>query len=188
MAENLGREVHEIVPKGALQEMARLLPRSRASLKQIPGIGKTRLKRFGPGLIDLITSYCAETKPPAEKPKPVVREAPHGNTKLLSYELYKSGKTVAEIAADRHLAVGTIEGHLAYFIARGNLDIAEFMTAEQVTEVAGFFREKGTESLTEAKAHFGERYMYGQLRMVLEHIKARKAPGPEAEPDTRVEV
>jgi hypothetical protein len=56
------------------------------------------------------------------------------------------------------------------------------MTAEQVTEVAGFFREKGTESLTEAKAHFGERYRYGQLRMVLEHIKARKAPGPEAEP------
>jgi hypothetical protein len=42
-----------------------------------------------------------------------------------------------------------------------------------VDEIAGFFQESKTESLAEAKAHFGERYLYGQLRMVLEHLKAR---------------
>jgi hypothetical protein len=41
-----------------------------------------------------------------------------------------------------------------------------------VDEIAVFFKEKNTESLAEAKAHFGERYLYGQLRMVLEHLKA----------------
>ena len=45
------------------------------------------------------------------------------------------------------------------------------ITKEQVDEIAGFFREKNTTSLAEAKAHFGERFMYGQLRMVLEHLR-----------------
>ena len=40
-------------------------------------------------------------------------------------------------------------------------------------EIADFFEERNTESLAEAKAHFGERFLYGQLRMVLEHLKAK---------------
>ena len=71
------------------------------------------------------------------------------------------------------MAVSTIEGHLAYFIARRELDISEFLTKEQVDEIAGFFQERNTESLAEAKAHFGERFLYGQLRIVLEHLKAK---------------
>src|SRR5262249_22828667 len=95
------------------------------------------------------------------------------DTKQVSFDLYKAGKTIAEIAAERNLAVSTIEGHLAYFIARRELDISEFLTKEQVDEIADFFEKKNTESLTEAKVHFGERFLYGQLRMVLEHLKAK---------------
>ena len=74
---------------------------------------------------------------------------------------------------ERNLAVSTIEGHLAYFIALRKLDISEFLTKEQVDEIAGFFKERNTESLAEAKVNFGERFLYGQLRMVLEHLKAK---------------
>jgi hypothetical protein len=41
-----------------------------------------------------------------------------------------------------------------------------------VDEIADFFEEKNTHSLAEAKAHFGERFLYGQLRMVREHLNA----------------
>jgi uncharacterized protein YpbB len=70
------------------------------------------------------------------------------------------------------LAVSTIEGHLAYFIARRELDISEFLTKDQVNEITRFFEERNTESLAEAKAHFGDRFLYG-LRMVLEHLKSK---------------
>jgi uncharacterized protein YpbB len=56
---------------------------------------------------------------------------------------------------------------------RRELDISEFLPKEQVDEIADFFEERNTESLAEAKAHFGERFSYGQLRMVLEHLKAK---------------
>jgi hypothetical protein len=44
-----------------------------------------------------------------------------------------------------------------------------------VDEIADFFEERNTESLVEAKAHFGERFLYGQLKMVLEHMKTKPA-------------
>jgi uncharacterized protein YpbB len=146
--------------------LVRLLPMDRASLKKIPGIGKGKLKRFGGDLLDIVGKYYAE-----EKMTPKPQEPSKANTKHVSFDLYKSGKTIAEIAAERNLAVSTIEGHLAYFIARRELDISEFLTKHQVNEIAEFFKGSNTESLAEAKAHFGERFLYGQLRMVLEHLK-----------------
>src|SRR5438034_11712019 len=148
--------------------MVRLLPIDRASLKKIPGIGKGKLKRFGADLIGIVEKYCAEKNIAGKPPEPS-----KANTKQISFDLYKSGKTVAQIAAERNLAVSTIEGHLAYFIARRELDISDFLTKEQVDEIAGFFEKRNTESIAEAKAHFGERFLYGQLRMVLEHMKTR---------------
>jgi hypothetical protein len=170
MAKELDRALHEVLPTRSLQELVRLLPMDRAALKKIPGIGKGKLKRFGADIVGIVGEYCAEKNIPAKPPEPS-----KANTKQVSFDLYKSGKTVAEIAAERNLAVSTIEGHLAYFIARRELDISEFLTKEQVDEIARFFEERNTESLAEAKAHFGERFLYGQLRMALEHMKAGRA-------------
>src|SRR4029077_11580706 len=83
------------------------------------------------------------------------------NTKRISFDLYKSGKTVEEIAAERGLKPVTIHGHLACFIGRGELDISDFLAKEQVEEVAQFFGENGAEATSQAKAHFGARYSYG---------------------------
>ena len=160
--------LHEVLPTRSLLELVRLLPMDRASLKKISGIGKGKLKRFGADLLGIVGKYCAEKDIEAKPPEPS-----KVNTKRVSFDLYKAGKTIAEIAAERNLAVSTIEGHLAYFIARRELDISEFLTKEQVDEIADFFEERNTESLAEAKAHFGERFLYGQLRMVLEHLKAK---------------
>src|SRR5207247_8523259 len=168
MAKELDRALHEVLPTRSLQELVRLLPVDRASLKKIPGIGKGKLKRFGADLVGIVGKYCAEKNMLA---KPL--EPSKANTKQVSFDLYRSGKTVAEIAAERNLAVSTIEGHIAYCIARRALDVSEFLTKEQVDEIAGFFEERKTESLAEAKTHFGERFLYGQLKMVLEHLKAK---------------
>ena len=168
MAEELERALHEVLPTRSLQELVRLLPMNRASLKKIPGIGKGKVKRFAADLIGIVGKYCAEKNISRKPPEPS-----NANTKQVSFDLYKSGKTLAEIAAERNLAVSTIEGHLAYFIARRELDISEFLTKEQVDEIAEFFQGRNSESLAEAKAHFGDRFLYGQLRMVLEHLKAK---------------
>src|SRR5262249_53538677 len=123
---------------------------------------------FGADLIGIVGKYCAENNVPANP-----QASSKADTKQISFDLYKSGKTIAEIATQRNMAVSTIEGHLAYFIALRELDISEFLSKDQVDEIAGFFESRDTESLAVAKAHFGDRYLYGQLRMVLEHLKRK---------------
>src|SRR5207245_11252544 len=103
-AEELDRPLHEVLPTRSLQELVRLLPMDRASLKKIPGIGKGKLKRFGSDLIGIVGKYCAEKSIHA---KPAEPSTP--NTKQVSFDLYRSGKTVDEIATERNLAVSTIE-------------------------------------------------------------------------------
>jgi hypothetical protein len=168
-AKELEREPHRVLAARSLQELVRLLPRDRAALKNIRGIGKRKLSVFGADLLDIVGKYCAERDIAAKPPEPVKVD-----TKQVSFDLYKSGKTITQIAAQRNLAVSTIEGHLAYFIARRELDISEFLTTEEVDEIAKSFEQTNTESLAEAKAYFGGRFSYGQLRMVLEHLKAKE--------------
>src|SRR5262249_40134317 len=135
---------------------------------------RRKLKLFAADHTAMIGTYLLKSHVPTKPSEPAKT-----NTKQVSFGLYRAGKSVAEIAAERHLAISTIEGHLAHFIARGDLDIAEFVTEEQVKEIAEFFQQKNTDSLSEAKAHFGERFMYGQLRMVREHTKAKTVSSVE---------
>src|SRR5262249_34273538 len=86
MAEGLDRPLHEVLPIRSLQELVRLLPMDRLSLKRIPGIGKGKLKRFGADLIGIVRKYCAEKNMPAN---PSVSAT--ANTKQISFDLYKSG-------------------------------------------------------------------------------------------------
>jgi len=62
MADELDIGVHEVLSIRSLQELVRLLPMDRASLKKIPGIGKGKLKRFGADLIGIVGKYSAEKR------------------------------------------------------------------------------------------------------------------------------
>jgi superfamily II DNA helicase RecQ len=59
-AEELDMDLHEVLPARSLQELVEFLPTSRASLKQIKGIGRGKLKRFGSALIGIIQQYCTQ--------------------------------------------------------------------------------------------------------------------------------
>src|SRR4030095_7271497 len=92
--------LYEVLPTRSLLELVRFLPMDRASLKKISGIGKGKLKRFGADLVGIVGKYCAEKDFEAKPPEPS-----KVNTKRVSFDLYKAGKAIAEIAAERNLAV-----------------------------------------------------------------------------------
>jgi hypothetical protein len=55
-----GRPPQEIVPNASLRELVARLPTNNAQLRQIRGIGKARLRRYGKELSELIQKYRAE--------------------------------------------------------------------------------------------------------------------------------
>ena len=90
-------------------------------------------------------------------------------------EMLNKGMSVEQIAKDRELTVGTIEGHLAKAVDEGRISIYKFMSEEVVAEISNAIaqlpKEFSSKDLYVAlKGKFG----YGQLRSVMAHVKNSK--------------
>ncbi|MEA1897124.1 MAG: helix-turn-helix domain-containing protein, partial [Bacteroidota bacterium] len=102
---------------------------------------------------------------------------PH--SRELSYQFFQEGKSLKEIAAQRSLARSTIEGHLAYYVARGQIDISKFVDKSKVNKVIDAFKKLDTLKLGAVKEYLGSDYTYGELRMVLADYVYRQSPDYE---------
>lgn len=94
-----------------------------------------------------------------------------GETYLKTYVLVKGGKSLEEVAKERGLSLSTIEGHAARGIGEGILEIEGLMSAADRDAIADWISENPDKNSGEIRAHFGDRYSYGQLRMVQAWLK-----------------
>jgi len=90
---------------------------------------------------------------------------------LVSYELFRAGNTIDEVAAARGFVRTTIEGHLSHFVESGELQVSELIPLEDLQKIAAFFAEKPTALSSEAFAHFEQAYSYGQIKLVMASLK-----------------
>jgi hypothetical protein len=179
MAEKHGTTPREILTNASLRELVTYLPTNQSHVRLIHGVGKARLKRYGKDVGDLIQKYCVEHKLSANLMSSATPPPPNPlDTKHVSLTLFREGKSIEQIAADRKLARSTIEGHLAHFIGLDQLDIYSVLTREKVTEIQEFFTNEPSATAAEARAYFREKHSYGELKMVLNHIQKDQAePG-----------
>jgi nucleoside-triphosphatase THEP1 len=112
-----------------------------------------------------------ELKEEVKKEKQEKREK--GITNKISFDLYKEGKTIEEIAIERGMAITTIEGHLSHFIATGELDVRKFISDKKLQEILKVIVEVGGEQLTPIKQLLGDDYSFGEIRMALAHHKMK---------------
>jgi hypothetical protein len=167
-----GRAAWEILPNATLRELVTYLPTDNTRLREITGIGKARLRRYGKEISELIQQYCAEQQLPETPTTTPARPQPRtSETQRHSLELFRAGESMDEIAAERHLVRSTIEGHLSHFIGLGELDIHEVLDRETVTDIQQFLQAQPEATVAEAKSHFGEKYGYGVLTMVIQHFR-----------------
>lgn len=113
-----------------------------------------------------------------EKPKKVNKEEPLDDTgkKLTtvecSYRLYNQGNTIEQIAEIRGLNPSTIEGHLARYVASGDIDVREFVDADTLEKVEAYCMEHPEEKvLKPIFEHFDAKIPYGVLRMAIAAIR-----------------
>ena len=166
--------VYMVCNTAGLVEMASWLPQTKEQLLQINGFGKTRVEKYGGLFLPVIRQYCEdnnlgnnfEAKPEKRVRKPK-SESLKKDTRGESFDLYKSGKNVAEIAAERNLSVGTIENHLAHYIGLGELDINDFVVKDKQSQILAAAKVHGTESHKTLKENLPESISYPEIKMVL---------------------
>lgn len=173
-ADEMGLPEYMVLPQKTLIALSTELPSTLKELKAIKGMGNKRATTIGNEILQIILSYRKENNlsitidenVQTEEEKPTKK-----NTKLLTFELLKSGLTIEEIAKERKMATSTIEGHLAHFIGTGELSIAEFVDNSKVKLISDYFSSSGNTSLNQAKDALGETISYADLKYVLKHLE-----------------
>lgn len=166
-----------IAPRKALIEIADSLPLSRKQLNKISGLGQKKVKTYGAQILAIIQDYINEKNINIAidlSPDPDEGKAHPGNTKTVSFELFKSGKSIQAIAEERGLATSTIEGHLAHFVGTGELAVDQFITVEKLAPILDFFTKTDNLSMGDAKIALGESASWSELRFAVKHIEFQK--------------
>jgi hypothetical protein len=181
--EERGVPLFQILPNKSLLDIAQILPDCLERLRDAHGIGKKRLEQYGEELMAIVTAYCEETgAKPAPAPavvRPAKRKAPASNTRELTLALYRSGKSIAEIAEERGYVKTTIEGHIADLIGQGKLSATEFLMPQAIQLIKQQSRSMKDGSLKALHEHFGGVYTYGQLRIALAEPDEEQTEGEE---------
>ncbi|MDD2797185.1 MAG: AAA family ATPase [Bacteroidales bacterium] len=177
-AEELGLDTYLILSQKSITEISKKMPISMQELKAIHGIGAQKQKQFGKEILDIIIKYRQdhkiETVVTADmfKIEEKVKE-PKIDSKKVSYDLFKTGKTIEEIALERNFSITTIEGHLAHFITIGELDLYKIMERSKAQKVIDYFESAPSPEFILAKNTLGDDYSYGEIRFVLAHLKSK---------------
>ena len=154
----------QIFTQETLYLMCDELPRTEKELLKINGMGKIRVQKYGEEILDLINDYCKENginhlnQQKREDKKP---------TKQVTFELFKSGLSVKEIAKERSLTTGTVESHLASYIPSGDVNILELIELKRYKKLMNAIENTEFKNLTELKEKVDKSFTFMELRMVL---------------------
>lgn len=194
-ANEIDKPAFVVFSNAALAGIAHLRPTTLTELLKVPGVGPAKVNAYGEEIIGIVRSHLddddlghggtfseaseADSQDVvSDVPKKVKKEElrdDEGNkltTVEYSYWLYKQGYTTAQIAEKRGLYPVTIEGHLARYVASGDIDVHDFIDVDTLEKIeaylAGHPDEKALKPIYE---YFDSKISYGALRMAIAAIR-----------------
>jgi hypothetical protein len=171
---------YQILHHKTLIQIAVCLPDTISALKKIKGIGKRLAEKYGEELTNMVADYrgkhgiedAALPEPAAiallekSEKQPTAKQ----DTRKLSLELFQQGLSIPQIAGERGLAASTIEGHLAFFVSKGDLEINKVISDEKRRIIEQKIADLPEKPLKELKETLGNEYSYGEIKLVLAHL------------------
>ena len=180
MAYNENIPPYMVMGDATLQQLAAYLPFNIDDLEHITGFGTVKIEKYGSPFIDVIVRYCNLHKLSTridliEKKRPRKSSGSKplnpGDTKKASLYLFRSGKSIQEIAAERNLKETTIEGHLADFILTGDVSINQLLEPDKIAVITRAINQATERKLTPIKEKLGDAYSYSEIRFVMAHLE-----------------
>ena len=170
-AELLQVEVARVLAQKTLLEIVQALPVTGKELKEVKGMGGVRMKQFGREILEMILAY--RDKHGMEVPAEAEKEAERAgmDSRQLSYEFFKNGLTIPEIARGRQMAVSTIESHLLGYVGNGQIDIFRLVEQRKVKAIEECMELNNFRQLGDLKTKLGDAYSYSEIRFVLKYLE-----------------
>jgi len=119
-----GVPAYVIFGDASLKDMELKLPKDKNEFKEILGVGAAKLEKYASVFLEEIADYTATKK---------TKIATH----IKSFNLFKNGLSIKEIAAERAISENTVYGHLVKAASEGKaIDLNQFLTGEELDSIA----------------------------------------------------
>lgn len=102
--------------------------------------------------------------PKEEKEKK--KKATKGDSVLITFDLYKQGLSIDEIAQSRSLKKQTIYSHINDLIAKSEINLEDIMSFDRIQPIKDCINLNTKKTLTEIKDILGEDYTFEEIRLV----------------------
>ncbi|MCX2450454.1 helix-turn-helix domain-containing protein [Pedobacter sp. PLR] len=116
-----------------------------------------------PGKLDFTAKKGKAVKGKTAAPK--VEKEPKVDTKEVSLEMLKAGKTLSEIASERKMVIGTIEGHLAFYVAKHEVSAKDIIGKKKLDKILKAIQDLKTLQMNPIREHLGRDYTFGEIKI-----------------------
>lgn len=145
-----------IFPDATLKELSEYMPTKEEDLLKIKGIGERKAEVYGERFIKSITEYMDEKGIDFNNMDNYEGTKSNKESKIkthvLSYNLYKEGKSIKEIADERNLKAITIQEHLFKCLSEGmEVDLDNFIKKDYERLILDTIKKVGGTKLKPVK-------------------------------------
>ncbi len=181
IAEQENVPAYIIVGDNTLLDMATYLPLTFDGLRRISGFGDYKVSKYGPAFMKVLQTYANENKleskiqlktPKKERVAKPAKEATISNTQRISFDLFKDGYDIKDIAQKRNLSTNTIETHLLPFVTSGELSATKLVNKAKLEIIVALIKQTGhTQALKPLKDLLPDDYTYGEIKFAQAHYE-----------------
>jgi ATP-dependent DNA helicase RecQ len=163
-----------ILHDSSLEDLCRKLPRNRAELLSVSGIGEKKADLYGAAILVALEEFRNGAR--AE-----VRQEPKASPAEETMRLLKEGRTFAEIAQIRERRLNTVIDLVAELVERGRLPFDErWIALERRAKIEEAAKRVGTARMKSIKDALPEEIGYGEIRLVVAALERAAGAGQSA--------
>lgn len=160
-----------------LMRIAAILPSSSDRLLAIAGVGERRAEDFGAEVLSLVSQHAIETGVARDRPLTVTEAAPSGRPVTSKIEMYaglfRSGRSIEEIAAQVGVSHSTVWRQLADWVEREKpRSIESWVDPETYKRAAAALGSNHAQYLQPIYESLNGEIPYDKLRAVQAHLRS----------------
>ncbi len=165
IADQQGVPPYVVFNDATLQEMVLKQPTTPKAFKAISGVSDRKLDQYGDNFMDAIVSFMKFETEQGNRIK--------GSTYLITYDFYKKGYSVDDIARERKLNPVTIYSHLAHLYDQDyNIPIMAFLEESDYDTIKDAIEKTGeTRKLKPIYDYLEEKMPYYKIRIGMTYFR-----------------
>ncbi len=141
LADGQNVPAYVIFSDATLSDMSINRPMTEEEMLNVSGVGTTKYNLYGEYFLNEIKAFVKEQVKQGARVE--------GATYIISYDMYKNGMTIEEIAAERKIAGATVISHLAKLYDDGEpIDLKVFVNRQEYEAIIAKVKELGTQAMS----------------------------------------